>query len=74
MIEIKIKDEGTRTCCVSINVQAATREVLAYQMVALQAKLREAVKEMVPEQELETWVDMLSTAMRDGVPLEEIEE
>lgn len=73
MIEIKIDEEGTRTC-VSINMQAATKEVLAYQMVALQAKLREAVKEMVPEDELETWVDMLSTAMRDGVPLEEVEE
>lgn len=48
--------------------------MLAYQMVAIQAKLHEAVKEMVPEDELETWVDMLSTAMRDGVSLEEIEE
>lgn len=73
MIEIKVDDEETLTC-VSINIQAATKEVLACQMVALQAKLREAVNEMVPEEELETWVDMLSTAMRDGVPLEEVEE
>ena len=48
--------------------------MLAYQMVALQAKLREAVKEMVPEDELEAWVSMMSTAMRDGVPLEEVKE
>ena len=73
MIEIKIEDEGTQIN-VSLNILVSDKKMLAYQMVALQAKLREAVKEIVPEDELETWVNMLSTAMRDGVPLEEIEE
>lgn len=73
MIEIKIEDKGTQTS-VNLNIRVSDKKMLAYQMVALQAKLREAVKEMVPEDELETWVNMLSTAMRDGVPLEEIEE
>ena len=73
MIEIKIEDEGTQTN-VNLNIRVSDKKILAYQMVALQAKLHEAVKEMVPEEELETWVDMLSTAMRDGVPLEEVDE
>lgn len=73
MIEIKIEEEGTQTS-VNLNIRVSDKKMLAYQMVAIQAKLHEAVKEMVPEDELETWVDMLSTAMRDGVPLEEIEE
>lgn len=73
MIEIKVEDKGTQTI-VSLNIRVSDKKMLAYQMVALQAKLREAVKEMVPEEELENWVDMLSTAMRDGVPLEEAEE
>lgn len=73
MIEIKIEEEGTQTSA-SLDIRVSDKKMLAYQMVALQAKLREAVKEMVPDEELETWVDMLSTAMRYGVPLEEIEE
>ena len=73
MIEIKIEEDGTRAS-VSLNIQVSDKKMFAYQMVALQAKLQEAVKEMVPEDELETWLDMLSTAMRDGVPLEEVEE
>lgn len=73
MIEIKVEEKGTQTN-VSLNIRVSDKKMLAYQMVALQAKLREAVKEMVPEEELENWVDMLSTAMRDGVPLEEVEE
>ena len=73
MIEIKIEDEGTQTN-VSLNIRVSDKKMLEYQMVALQAKLREAVKEIVPEDELEPWVAMLSTAMRDGVPLEEVKE
>ena len=73
MIEIKIEDEGTQIN-VSLNIRVSDKKMLAYQMVVLQAKLREAGKEIVPEDELEPWVAMLSTAMRDGVPLEEVKE
>lgn len=74
MIEIKVDDEGIKTVT-SINVQAKDAKMLAIQLVALQVKVREALKKMAPEYEFDQWTRMLADAMRYGLGSdEEVEE
>lgn len=70
MIEIKVKEEGVKTVT-AINVQVKDAKTLAIQLIALQVKVREALKKMAPENEFDQWTHMLADAMRYGLVSDE---
>lgn len=66
MIEIKVEEEGIKTVT-TINVQVKDAKTLAMQLIALQVKVREALKGMVPDDQFGSWTKMLSDSMRYGL-------
>lgn len=70
MIEIKVEEEGIKTVT-TINVQVKDAKTLAMQLIALQVKVREALKKMVPEDEFDLWTLILADAMRYGLVSDE---
>lgn len=49
----------------------ADREQLALEMITIQFKLREAVREIVPEERQKDWIAMLNDALQNGPKKEE---
>lgn len=66
MIEIKVEEEGIKTAT-TINVRVKDAKTLAKQLIALQVKVREALKGMVPDDQFGPWTKMLSDCMRYGL-------
>ena len=52
----------------------ADREQLALEMITIQFKLREAVREIVPEERQKDWIAMLNDALQNGPKKEETEK
>lgn len=66
MIEIKVEEEGIMTVA-TISVRVKDAKTLATQLIALQVKVREALKEMVPDDQFGSWTKMLSDYIRYGL-------
>lgn len=74
MIKIKATQKQGGVVGLVEVAKIADREQLALEMITIQFKLREAVREIVPEERQKDWIAILNDALQNGPKKEETEK